>query len=83
MVLEPLSIVRIHVLQYTKHYRLLTSSVPHLDGPSWMQDGAKMADLAPRWGQDGELEVQDGQLDALWGGFLATLLRSWARPLKK
>jgi len=48
-----------------------------------MQDGAKMADLAPRWGQDGELEAQDGQLDAFRGSFLATFLRSWARPLKK
>ena len=48
----------------------------HLDGywgASWRQDGAKLANLAPRCGQDGQLGGQDCQLGALFGA-------SW-RPL--
>ena len=42
----------------------------HLDGywgASWRQDGAKLANLAPRCAQDGQLGSQDGQLGALLG----------------
>mgnify|MGYP003324146190 CR=1 FL=1 len=42
----------------------------HLDGywgASWRQDGAKLANLAPRCAQDGQLGGQDGQLGALLG----------------
>ena len=42
----------------------------HLDGywgASWRQDGAKLANLAPRCAQDGQLGSQDGQLNALLG----------------
>ena len=48
----------------------------HLDGywgASWRQDGAKLANLAPRCAQDGQLGGQDCQLGALFGA-------SW-RPL--
>ena len=48
----------------------------HLDGywgASWRQDGAKVANLAQRCGQDGQLGGQDCQLGALFG-------ESW-RPL--
>ena len=37
------------------------------DGPSCGQDGAKLANLAPRCAQDGQLGGQDGQLGALLG----------------
>ena len=42
----------------------------HVDacwGASWRQDGAKLANLAPRCAQDGQLESQDGQLGAILG----------------
>ena len=42
----------------------------HLDGywgASWRQDGAKLANLAPRCAQDGQLGSQDSQLGALLG----------------
>ena len=48
----------------------------HLDsywGASWRQGGAKLANLAPRCAQDGQLGGQDCQLGALFGA-------SW-RPL--
>ena len=42
------------------------------DGPSWGQDGAKLANLAPRCGQDGAYGAQDGQLARAFGRILAT-----------
>ena len=36
-------------------------------GAKMGQDGAKLANLAPRCTQDGQLGAQDGQLGALWG----------------
>ena len=37
--------------------------------PRLGQNGAKLANLAPRCAQDGQLGSQDGQLDALLGAF--------------
>ena len=38
------------------------------DGPSWSQDGAKLANFAPRCGQDGAHGAKMGILRALLGG---------------
>ena len=49
----------------------------HLDGywsASWRQDGAKLANLAPRCAQDGQLGGQDGQLGALLGAYWRPVL---------
>ena len=48
----------------------------HLDGywgASWRQDGAKLANLAPRWSQDGPSWAPDRHLEASWGAILAIL----------
>ena len=38
--------------------------------PRWAKLGAKLANSAPRWGRDGQLGRQDGQIDALLARFM-------------
>ena len=56
------------------------------DGPSWSQDGAMLANLAPRCAQDGELGAYLARFWEHLGDFfciLGAILSKWAKTKKR